>query len=257
MKLFQIGFLTVRLVDILDIVIVSFLFYKLFEIVRRSVILKIGFAVAMLFLVWKIVDLFDFVLLETLLDRFLGLGALAFVVLFAPEIRRISADFIQNINIQRLLIPQRPSIQIDLLVSETLRGIKRILQKKEGALIVFSQEDILGVLKSSHPLSTALSGDMLVTIFQKASPFHDGAVIVQYGEIVAVRAILPTSEQNDLPGELGTRHRAALGISEITNVLVVVISEEKNEVSIAYRNQLTRNCELETVEIELRKYINV
>lgn len=255
MELFKIGFFSVRLVDVLDIAIVSFLLFKMFEVLRESIMWRVaGFAVA-IFILWKLVVVLDLLVLQAILDRFLGLGTLSLVILFTPEIRRLSANFIQNINIQQLLLrTENEQFDLEKMVSEFHKAISVIQNKNLGALFVFcAGREIFEMIPVRDDLKVEMSADFILAVFQKESPLHDGAMIIQDGKIRAVRAILPITANSSLPTELGTRHRAALGIAELTDVLAVVVSEERGQLSCAYKNKLYQNCEKEEIENYIRK----
>ena len=224
MELFKIGFFSVRFVDVLDIAIVSFLLYKMFEVLQESIMLRVVGFVITLFILWKLVVILDLLMLQAILDRFLGLGTLSLIILFAPEIRRLSASFIQNINIQQLLLrTENEQFDIERVIAEFNKAIVEIQNKAD------------------------ITADFILAVFQKESPLHDGAMIIQGGKIRAVRAILPITANNNLPTELGTRHRAALGIAELADVLAVVVSEERGQLSYAYKSKLHQNCKKEEI----------
>jgi len=249
MELFKIGFFSVRFVDVLDIAIVSFLLYKMFEVLQESIMLRVVGFVITLFILWKLVVILDLLMLQAILDRFLGLGTLSLIILFAPEIRRLSASFIQNINIQQLLLrTENEQFDIERVIAEFNKAIVEIQNKNLGALFVFcSGREIFEMIPVRDNLKADITADFILAVFQKESPLHDGAMIIQGGKIRAVRAILPITANNNLPTELGTRHRAALGIAELADVLAVVVSEERGQLSYAYKSKLHQNCKKEEI----------
>jgi uncharacterized protein (TIGR00159 family) len=254
MKLFEIGFVTVTLVDILDISIVTFLFYKLYESLKGSMAIRITSAVISVFLVWKVVDLLGFRLLGSILDEFLSIGAIAVVVIFAPEIRRFFTSITKNTLLERILrqvsiSPGSDPGDISALYKEVVESLKSLRATGHGALIVLAGKDsLVEVRESGDELDAKVSARLIYTIFVKESPLHDGAMILLNRRIAAVRCILPISRHPDLDPELGLRHRSGLGISEITDALVIIASEERRELSLAQQGELKRNVDYADIE---------
>jgi len=261
MELFKVGFVSVRLVDIIDITIVAFLFYKLYEILRGSLALRGLSVLISIFFVWKIVELLDFVLLKSILDEFLGLGAIALVIIFAPEIRKFLTVLSTNSLLDRLLRPVYSRTDMDDTNREIVGALKDLRASGYGALIVLLGSDPLrDIRETGDKINADISARLIVTIFQKNSPLHDGAMIMTNNKIVAVRGILPISEDPDISPELGMRHRAAIGVSEVSDALVIIVSEERRELSLASGGDLRRNVDYneieEAIQIHYRKIIN-
>ncbi|MEO1448467.1 MAG: diadenylate cyclase CdaA [Bacteroidota bacterium] len=249
MELFNIGFVTVRLVDLLDIGIVTFLLYKLYENLRGSLAIRITSVILASFVLWKVVDLLDFRLLGTILDEFLGLGALAVVIIFSPEIRRFLSAISKNTFLDRILRQVAPIEEPAEAYEEISEALKSLRATGNGALIVLTGKDPLReICETGDILDAALMARLIFTIFQKESPMHDGAMVITGSRIVSVRAILPLSKSSDLDPELGLRHRSALGLSETTDALVIVVSEERRELSLATQGKLTRNVDYQDIE---------
>lgn len=257
MELFKIGFVTIRLVDIIDISIVTFLFYKLYNLLRGSIAFRIVTAILAVFLFWKLVDLLDLVLLKSILDPFLGVGALALIVLFASEIRRFLVIFAKNTFLDRLLQQVKvfaPSSTGEE-INEIVNSIEDIKKAGLGALVVLTDTDrLIRYQETGDKLDAQLSSRLLSSIFTTTSPLHDGAVIISDHRIAAARCILPVSQNQTLPAELGLRHRAALGLAEVSHALVIVVSEERQEISIAHEGQLFRNLDLISLESRIRDF---
>lgn len=257
MELFTIGIVTVRLVDVLDIAIVSFLFYKLYEYLRGSLAVRVTSVILATFLLWKVVDLLDLRLLTTILDAVLGLGAIAVVIIFAPEIRQFLAAISKNTFLDRIL--QRVGERVDETTSylEILEALKDIRAKGEGALIVVRGTNNLTEIEATgEKLDANITSRLIYSIFQKESPLHDGAMIIAYNKITSVRCILPVSENPNLAPELGLRHRAAVGLSEISDAMVIVVSEERRELSVAFQGELSRGVDYQEVESRFLRHLN-
>lgn len=259
MELFKIGFVTIRLVDIIDISVVTFLFYKLYELLRGSIAIRILTAILTVFLLWKLVDLLDMVLLKSILDQFLGVGAIAVIILFATEIRRFLIILGKNTILARAwdqIFSSGASSQID--VNEIVDAIEEMVREELGALIIVAGQDSLErIQETGDPIGAAVSERLLHSIFLKDSPLHDGAVIIADNQIAAARCVLPLSTRRDLPAKLGLRHRSALGISETSDSLVIIVSEERQEVSLAREGHLRRKVDLITLEGALRQHLNL
>lgn len=256
MELFKIGFITIRLVDIIDISVVTFLFYKLYELLRGSLALRIIMAIGFVFLLWKLVDLMNMVLLKSILDEFLGVGAIALIIIFAAEIRRFLLLIAKNTILARAWQQLFNSQEIaNVSINEVVDAIEEIKKSKLGALIILTGTDPLEAIKETGDLIGApVSERLLYSFFLKDSPLHDGAVIISNNQIEAARCVLPLSRSSNLPPELGLRHRAAMGISEASDAVVLIVSEERAEISIASHGHLQRDVDLITLEGAIREH---
>ncbi len=258
MELFNIGFLPITLSDMIDISIVSFLLYRLFEFIKTSISAKlIGFIISA-FVLWKIVEIFNLIVLKSILTQFWNLGALAFFVLFTPEIRRILTHFADRFNIQRVLQPiQTETIsQPEKYAKAICKGLEQVQKDRNGALIVLSGNEMLTEIEQKgEQIHADISSLLIKAIFQKESPLHDGALIIKEGKITAAHCILPISDKK-LPEGIGTRHRAAVGLAELTDALIIILSEEKNTFSIAKQGDLQLNVSLEIIEKSIISHIS-
>jgi diadenylate cyclase len=255
MDLFQIGFVTVRLVDIIDISLVSMLIYKLYQNIRGRLALRVISVVISIFLVWKLVDLLNFRLLGTIMDEFLGLGAVAVVIIFAPEIRGFLSAISKNTFLDRIVRQVSAGTESEAAYREVVDALKSLRATGNGALIIFTASDpLLDIQETGDRLDAAIAARLIYTIFQKQSPLHDGAMILHDNKIAAVRCILPVSKTADLDPELGLRHRSALGISEHTDALAIVVSEERRELSLALRGEMRRNVDYQEVEEAIKAH---
>lgn len=254
MELFNIGFVTIRLVDIVDISIVTFLFFKLYELLKGSLAIRILTGVLLIFLFWKLVDLLDMVLLKSILDQFLGVGAIALIIIFASEIRRFLLIISRNTVFDRIW-QQITSSESNVATHEIADAVETLRDDGVGALIILAGEDKLERIQETGDIIGAQVSDRLFSsIFQPLSPLHDGAVIVSDGIILAARCVLPLTERTDLPPELGLRHRSAIGISEQSDSLSIIVSEERKEVSLAFRGELERNIDIITLNTRIRQH---
>lgn len=257
MELFKIGFVTVRLIDLLDIAIVTFLFYKLYENLRGRTAIRVISMILALFILWKAVALLEFRLLSSIMGEVIGLGAIAVVIIFAPEIRGFLAAFTTNPILDRLLQNSASGSQIEQTIREVIEALKSLRATGNGALIVITGSNPLAeVQQTGDRIDANILSRLIFTIFQKESPLHDGAMILHEHRIASVRSILPISKSERLDPELGLRHRSALGMSEESDALILVASEERREVSLALRGELRRNIDYHEVEEALNKHFN-
>ncbi len=255
MKLFEIGFITVRLVDILDVLLVTVLFYQVYQSLRGRAALRIAGLVLSIFVIWKTVALLEFRVLKSILDEFLGLGAIAVVIIFAPEIRRFLTSMSSNTLLERLIRPNQVQKANEETIKELVEALKSIRATGNGALVVIAgSESLQDIEETGDALDANVSSRLIYTIFQKESPLHDGAMIIRGNKISAVRTILPISKSANLEAELGLRHRSAVGISEVSDVLVIVASEERREISIAKQGELQRSVDYQGVEDAIRRH---
>lgn len=256
---FKIGFLSVRFIDLVDILLVSFLLYHVYKLMRGSVAVRVFLGFLVLYLLYLVVKAANMELLTSILGQFMGVGVIAVIILFQQEIRKFLLligktpfferdGFIKNIFNRNS--PDEESIRITPIIveaSKTLGGTNT------GALIVFSRNSELKFYaESGDEIDAKVSKRLIQAIFNKNSPLHDGAVIVYKGKIKAARCILPVTERDNLPAQFGLRHRAAIGMSEATDTLILVVSEETGQMSIARNGQLIHNMSGQ----ELRKKIN-
>ncbi|MDP5168964.1 MAG: diadenylate cyclase [Bacteroidia bacterium] len=255
MDLFDIGFVTIRLVDVMDILLVTFIFFKLYQSLKGRLAIRITSLIVGIFLIWKMVAVLDFRLLRSILDQFLGLGAVAVVIIFAPEIRRFLTNISKNTFLDRFIRPGQAQDTDEHTIKELVESLKSIRATGNGALIVLTgSESLREIEETGDELDANVSSRLIYTIFQKESPLHDGAMILRGNKISAVRAILPISKKANLDAELGLRHRSAIGVSEISDVLVIVSSEERREISLAYKGELQRAVDYQEVEEAIRKH---
>ena len=236
----KIGFMEITWVDFIDIALVSILLYQLYKLLRGSVAVRIFFGFLFLYLVFLVVNAADMELLTAILGQFMGVGVLAVIILFQQEIRKFllmigkSTAFDRENLMNNFRIWKRAEQQRDYHVSVIIEAAKTMGVSYTGALIVFSKSSELKFYaESGDILDAQISKRLLLSIFNKNSPLHDGAVIIHKGRIKAARCILPVSENDSLPANYGLRHRAALGMSETTDTLVLVVSEETGHISIS------------------------
>jgi diadenylate cyclase len=249
MELFRIGFLTVRLLDLIDIVVVTFMFYGLYKLLRGTLAIRIFSAIAGIYFFWKIVGLLGLSLLKSLLDQILGVGAIAVVILFAPEIRRFLLIIGKNTILDRLRLQLNPDQRDRPDFNEILDAVIRMSESRTGAIMVFTGSSEMKMLQNTGDiLNSELSERLILAIFNKTSPLHDGAVVIHGNRIVAARCVLPVTDNPHISPDLGMRHRASIGISETSDAIVLIVSEETGDVSVAQNGTLYRKVRIQQLK---------
>ena len=251
-------FITIRFLDILDILMVAFLLYQLYMLIRGTVAFNIFIGLFVIYLLWLLVRALNMELIDSLMGQFLGVGVLALIVVFQQEIRRFLLMIGTNEQVSKLVgmdklfastrFKSASNQQLKMLV----KACENMARTKTGALIVIPQKsELREFVRTGEKINARISDALIETIFFKNTPLHDGAVIIIGNRIIAARCILPITEKEDIDPMLGLRHRAALGISEVTDALAVVVSEEKGKISVAKAGELHLNISL----VELSKLL--
>lgn len=259
--LIKIGFLEVSWVDFVDIALVSVLLYQVYKLIRGSIAVNIFLGILALYLVYLIVRAAQMELLSTILGQFMGVGVLAMIILFQPEIRKFllvigrGTEFRENIF--KTIANWRHEYHDDFDVGEVLEAAKTLKASKTGALVVFSRDtELKFYAQTGDALDAEVNKRLLLSIFNKHSPLHDGAIIVHKGRIKAARCVLPVSENDHIPPNYGLRHRAAIGMSENTDTLVLAISEETGRLLLARNGKYLRSLKLKQVEQKILEYLH-
>ena len=257
--LFNIGFLEISWVDIIDIIAVTLLLYQVYKLMKGSIASKVFLGFLFLYLTYLMVNAADMELLSAILGQFMGVGVLAIIILFSPEIRKFLLLIGKTTTLNRETLwknlPWKKSGSEDQFdVNPVIDAAKTLGGSYTGALIVFTRESELKFyVDSGDRIDGIISKRLLLSIFNKNSPLHDGAVIINNkGRISAARCILPVSDLENLPAQFGLRHRAAIGMSETTDTLVLVVSEETGQMSVVRTGKIHHNMSIQ----EIRKMIN-
>lgn len=242
--------------DYLDILVVAFLIYKLLPLIRTPHMMRLTRTVVLLVLVAVATSELHLYTLNWLLSQLLAIGLLAFVVLFQPELRRM-LDHLGTMRLSTIFGTTKPVQEIDTMITQTVRACEIMSEEKVGALIVFAREQHLNeYYKTGTQIDALVSEQLLRNIFFHNSPLHDGAVIIKDGRIAFAGCVMPLSKNPNMPKELGTRHHAALGTSEVTDAVVVVVSEETGTISVAVGGMLKRHLAPQTLEKLLQNELN-
>ncbi len=240
--------------DYLDIIAVAFLIYKLLPLFRSAGTLQILRAiVVVLVLAWITgPDLLGMHTLNFIIDQVLSVGLLALVILFAPEIRRI-LDHLGNVKVGKLFGIQQVGQEMDGVINQTVMACEQMSKERVGALMVFTRDNPLEeYCKTGTMIDAQVSEQLVRNIFFPKAALHDGAMIIRDGRVTAAGCVLPLSDSKRLSADLGTRHRAGVGISEASDAVVVIVSEETGTISVAVGGMLKRHLAPQTLGRLLR-----
>ncbi len=242
-------FASFRLADLFDILIVTFITYQLLLLIREVRANRIVLGFAILFLVSVVAAQFHLLALDWLLSSLGPFLLIAFVVVFQPDLRRL----ISQIGRGGLW---GGVFQGDAVLFKTISGsVQNLVKNRRGAIIVIEREDNLqGIIDSGTKMDAEVTTELLTTLFVPHSPLHDGAVVIRNGKIASAGCILPLSQNPNLSKSYGTRHRAAVGITEETDALAVVVSEETHTISFTMAGKITPEIDAETLEEMLTLY---
>ena len=245
-------FLSMRWTDYLDIILVAFLIYKFLPLLRSTGAARVAVVIgAVLVLAW-LTQVFKLYSLNYILNQFLSIGLLAVVILFQPELRRM-LDHLGKMKLKNILGTQDPNQDVTDVIAHTVRACEHMSREKVGALIVFGRDNPLDeYFKTGTMIDAKVSAPLIRNLFFPKAALHDGAVIIRDGRVTAAACVLPLSDSSRLSAELGTRHRAAVGISEVTDAVTVVVSEETGAISVAVGGMLKRRLAPRMLERMLR-----
>lgn len=237
---------------VVDILIVSFIVYYVYRLIKQTRAEQIVKGVLILFVLLIISKIFDMVILNFILTNLMTYSMLLFIVIFQPELRSAFEKLGRNKLKEVFDVNDKALIMHS--ISEITKSVEIMSLKKIGALIVIERETkISEIVKEGIDISAKVSSELLQNIFVPRTPLHDGAVIIRNNQISAAKCILPLASENNVPKSLGTRHRAAVGISEIADVLVVVVSEETGTISLAEDGKLKRDLNADSLKDLLTK----
>ena len=238
--------------DYLDIIVVTFLLYKLLPLLKNPSTMRIARAVAVVVIVASLTEAVHLYTVSWILDQFLAVGLLALVILFQPELRRMM-DRLGSVKFRNLLGTGRPVQEMDSVISQTVTACETMSRERVGALIVFAREERLDeILKTGTQIDGQATEQLLRNIFFPKASLHDGAMIIRDGRVAAAGCVLPLSDSKRLSADLGTRHRAGVGISEVSDCVTVIVSEETGTISEAVGGMLKRHLAPQTLERLLR-----
>lgn len=242
----------IRVFDIIDIVVIAFLIYKAIQFLRENRAGQLAKGIIVLVVVYIIAKAFDLAVLRWVLAVVFNSAIVALAVIFQPELRRM-LEKIGQINLGNNQVLDSEQERTKEAIDSICKAAGNMKDSKTGALIVFERKTQLGeIINTGTVIDAKPSVSMVCNVFYPKSPLHDGAVIVRDGRLYAAGCILPLTQNNNLSTHFGTRHRAAIGMTENSDAIVLVVSEETGNISIAYNGRITRNYTAATAYAELQ-----
>ena len=241
-----------QLTDYLDILLVAFLIYRLLPLIRTPNTMRVAKAVVVVMVILGLAEVLHLYAMSFILNQFLSIGLIALVVLFQPELRRM-LDHLGSVQLRGLLGGVKPVAEMDMVISQTVAACDCMSREKVGALIVFAREARLDdFIKTGTIIDGQVSEQLIRNIFFPKAALHDGAMIIREGRATAAGCVLPLSQSDRLSADLGTRHRAGVGMSESSDAIVIIVSEETGTISVAEGGMLKRHLAPGTLEKLLR-----
>ena len=245
------AFITIRWLDVIDVLLVALLLYQLYSLIKGTGTINIFLGIIAIYLIWMLVKAFEMELLSEILGQFISVGMIALIIVFQQEIRHFllvlgSPNFLKKGSKSFLNIKWQLNQTEKLDIEPIISACESMASSKTGALIVIARNNELkSFVETGEQINADISKQLLENIFFKNSPLHDGAVIISENRIKAARCLLPVSEKTDIPSFVGLRHRAAAGVTEDSDALSIIVSEQRGEISIAENGSLTINIKIQ------------
>ena len=237
-----------QLSDYLDIIIIAFLIYRLLPLIRSSGAMRIAITVGAIVVIAWLTGVLHLYSLSFILNQFLQVGLIAVVVLFQPELRRM-LEHLGNVKLKRFFGGEKQGQEMEPVIAQTVRACEIMSRERVGALIVFARDNRLEeYFRTGTVIDSQVSEQLIRNIFFPKASLHDGAMIIRDGRIAAAGCVLPLSDSDRLSADLGTRHRAGMGMSEASDAVVIVVSEETGTISVAVGGMLKRHLAPQTLQ---------
>ena len=254
------NFIDFKITDIIDIILVAILLYYIYKLVRGSVAINIFIGIVIVWAFWKLTELLDMKMISSMVGGFMQVGLIALIIVFQQEIRKFllmigSTNFANKRNfIRHFKFMKQEGLSTDINVAALVRACEKMSSTRTGAIIVLERNNSLDFVKSSgDKMNAEVNLPILESIFYKNSPLHDGATVIKDIHIVATRVILPITNERKIPLRFGLRHRAAVGITEKTDALVLVVSEETGDISYIKNGEFVKFNDLEELKRIIQK----
>ena len=246
LNLFIQAFITVRWIDVIDVLLVAALIYQIYYLVKGTVAINIFIGILLFYLLWLLVKALNMQLFGSILSKFIDVGFIAMLIVFQPELRRFllfigTSDIFTKGTIGKGLFDFKWQVEksTTLDIISIVKACKNMSEAKTGAIIIVTKNnDLKFYANTGDAIEAKVSVRLIESVFYKNSPLHDGAIIISNNLIVAARCVLPVTEHSDFPAHLGMRHRAAVGITENTDAIAIVVSEQTGEISYAKEGEL-------------------
>ncbi len=251
-------FINISFTDVIDILMVAFLIYTIYKLVKGTAAINIFIGLVSIYLIWKLVGMLNMRMLDEILGQFISVGVIALIIVFQQEIRsfllmlgRIGSDKSSKLRFLRKLQYQQ-DFDIDSIIS----SMENMSKELTGALIVIRRENELSeIILTGEEINGILSAPLLESIFYKNNPLHDGAVIISNNKILAARCVLPVTKRTDFPSDYGLRHRAAAGLSQNTDALCIIVSEQTGAYAYSDKGELFTKVSIDEIQKLLIKEI--
>lgn len=245
-----IGFLEFGIMDFIEVLIITTVLFYLYRWIRGTFAIQAAVGLVFIIIVNAAVSALGLTTINFILRGILDVGVLAVIIIFQPEIRKLLYRLGQNTNLDRFFVHSNS----DTIIDEVIDAVRNMSHTQTGALIVFARTSSLqDLVDVGVKLDARVNSKLLQTIFNKYTPLHDGAVVIRSNRIVAASCYLPISQNQNISSVFGTRHRAAVGITETNNVFVVVVSEETGRISIAQKGSLTSGLTIQKLRSEMQE----
>jgi diadenylate cyclase len=255
-----IGFLELNWIDLLDIALVSLLLYNFYKLIRGTMAFRVFLGFLFLYIIYLLVQATHMELLAAVLGQFMGVGVLFASILFQQELKKFFLMLGETPQFDGWAMfgwLKKKKTATELNITPILDAMKELGSTNTGALLVVSiYSDLVAYVETGDVLDAVISKRLLISIFNKYSPLHDGALLIINGKIRAARCILPVTENLNIPASMGLRHRAAIGMSEATNTLILVVSEETGQLSVARNGEVYHNLSLQQIKTKIQEYLN-
>ena len=248
----------IRIIDIIDILIVAYVIYKVIKVMKDTVAAQLIKGIVILILAMQISSMLNLYLINYIVVNVMQVGFIALIVVFQPELRR-SLERMGRTKLGNFFSVPRENAeeQISNTVTQICGAVENLSRNKVGALIIIERQTKIGdIIRTGVTLNSDISSELLINMFVPNTPLHDGAVIIRDNKIIAAACFLPLTQNPDLNIELGTRHRAAIGITETSDCVSLVVSEETGKISLSMEGSLTRNLTVDSLEKALNKILS-
>lgn len=248
----------ISIMDMIDLSLVGYLLYRLYKLAQGTAAINIFFGLIAIYLVYQIFDIFRMKFITQILGGFISITFIMIVILFQQEIRKylnqLGKGKLVNNQLSKIF---KSEISEKLNIDAIIKSCISFSQNKTGAIIVLTQTDSLDyITDTAVELEAKISFSLLDSIFYKNSRLHDGAVLIRNNKIIAARCVLPISDDDEFPRELGMRHRAAVGISEHSDAITIIVSEQDGKISYTHLGEIKRDINIEELEKFLKRQFN-
>ena len=239
---------TIKIMDIIDILVVACIIYAIITTIQTTGAARIAKSIVIILALTVVTQLLNMYLLNYLLDKILEIGLIALVIMFQPELRRI-LEKLSGKSFRELISMKEEQREIDRVIAQIVSACEIMSKERTGVLIVFERTtSLMDYQKSGTVIDAQVSSELLRNIFFTKAALHDGAVIIRNERIAAAGCVLPLTQNRNISSDLGTRHRAAIGMSEVSDAVVVIVSEETGTISVAVSGMLKRHLAPQTLE---------